>query len=107
MSENGPANSTCDHPPMSTGRAALWAKIRSLVVFAETAKRTFFYGINLKLGYELPKFSDTPWGLEIRPIIAVRNLCNKEWELTDYRRELCLLSRRGRREAPRRRDPFL
>jgi hypothetical protein len=31
----------------------------------------------LELGHELPRFSATPWGLEIRPIIGVRN---KEWE---------------------------
>src|SRR6201998_127015 len=53
------------------------AKIRSLFVVPDAAKRSFFYGINFALGYELPRFSSTPWGLEIRPIIGVRN---KEWE---------------------------
>lgn len=53
------------------------AKIRSLFVVPDAAKRSFFYGINFELGYELPRFSSTPWGLEIRPIIGVRN---KEWE---------------------------
>ena len=40
-------------------------------------KRNFFYGVNFELGYEMPQFSPTPWALEIRPIIGVRN---KEWE---------------------------
>jgi hypothetical protein len=38
----------------------------------------FFYGVNFELGYELPRFSATPWNLEIRPIIGVRN---SDWEL--------------------------
>ena len=54
------------------------AKIRSLFVVPDAAKRNFFYGVNFELGYELPKFSPTPWQLEIRPIIGVRNT---EWEL--------------------------
>jgi hypothetical protein len=53
------------------------AKIRSLFVVPDAAKRSFFYGINFELGYELPRFSSTPWGLEIRPIIGVRNA---QWE---------------------------
>jgi hypothetical protein len=53
------------------------AKIRSLFVVPDAAKRSFFYGINFELGYEMPRFSATPWGLEIRPIIGVRNT---EWE---------------------------
>jgi hypothetical protein len=53
------------------------AKIRSLFVVPDAAKRTFFYGINFELGYQLPRFSSTSWGLEIRPIIGVRN---SEWE---------------------------
>ena len=53
------------------------AKIRSLFVVPDAAKRSFFYGINFELGYELPRFSSTPWGLEIRPIIGVRN---SQWE---------------------------
>jgi hypothetical protein len=40
------------------------AKIRSLFVVPDAAKRSFFYGINFELGYELPRFSSTPWGLE-------------------------------------------
>ena len=43
----------------------------------DAAKRSFFYGVNFELGYEMPRFSATPWNLEIRPIIGVRN---SEWE---------------------------
>jgi hypothetical protein len=53
------------------------AKIRNLFVVPDAAKRSFFYGINFELGYELPQFSPLPWNLEIRPIIGVRN---NEWE---------------------------
>jgi hypothetical protein len=53
------------------------AKIRNLFVVPDAAKRSFFYGVNFELGYELPNFSVTPWTLEIRPIIGVRD---KEWE---------------------------
>ena len=53
------------------------AKIRSLFVIPDAAKRTFFYGVNFELGYEMPQFSPTQWNLEIRPIIGVRN---SEWE---------------------------
>lgn len=53
------------------------AKIRSLFVIPDAAKRSFFYGVNFELGYEMPQFSLTPWNLEIRPIVGVRN---SEWE---------------------------
>jgi hypothetical protein len=53
------------------------AKIRSLFVVPDAGKRDFFYGVNFELGYEMPQFAPTPWALEIRPIIGVRN---KEWE---------------------------
>ena len=53
------------------------AKIRSLFVVPDAAKRSFFYGVNFELGYEMPRFAATPWGLEIRPIIGVRN---SQWE---------------------------
>ena len=54
------------------------AKIRTLFVVPEAAKRDFFYGVNFELGYEMPQFAPSPWALEIRPIIGVRN---KDWEL--------------------------
>ena len=53
------------------------AKIRSLFVIPDAAKRSFFYGVNFELGYEMPQFLLTPWNLEIRPIIGVRNA---QWE---------------------------
>jgi len=53
------------------------AKIRSLFVVPDAAKRSFFYGVNFELGYEMPRFASSPWGLEIRPIVGVRNT---EWE---------------------------
>jgi hypothetical protein len=53
------------------------AKFRNLFVVPDADKRNFFYGVNFELGYEMPQFSLTPWALEIRPIIGVRN---KEWE---------------------------
>jgi hypothetical protein len=53
------------------------AKIRSLFVVPDAAKRSFFYGVNFELGYEMPRFASNPWGLEIRPIVGVRNA---QWE---------------------------
>jgi hypothetical protein len=53
------------------------AKIRNLFVVPDAAKRSCFYGINFELSYETPKFSATPWTLEIRPIIGMRD---KYWE---------------------------
>ena len=46
------------------------AKIRSLFVVPDAAKRDFFYGINFELGYEPPQFSLSRWKLEIRPSSA-------------------------------------
>ncbi len=53
------------------------AKIRSLFVVPDAAKRDFFYGVNFELSYEMPRFSQSRYGLEIRPILGVRN---KDWE---------------------------
>jgi hypothetical protein len=53
------------------------AKLRTLFVTPNAAQRSFFYGVNFELGYELPRFSPTPGELEIRPIIGVRN---SDWE---------------------------
>jgi hypothetical protein len=52
-------------------------KIRSLFAVPEADKRSFFYGVNFEFSYEMPQFAPTPWAMEIRPIIGVRN---KEWE---------------------------
>ena len=39
------------------------AKVRSLFVTPDAAKRSFFYGVNFELGYEMPQFSLTRWEL--------------------------------------------
>ncbi|WP_342724984.1 hypothetical protein AAFG07_39585 [Bradyrhizobium sp. B097] len=48
-------------------------KLRTLFVSPNADKRNLFYGINFELSHEMPKFAQTRWGLEIRPIIGVRN----------------------------------
>jgi hypothetical protein len=53
------------------------AKWRNLFVVPDAAKRNFFYGVNFELGYTTAAFSQSRWGLEIRPIIGIRN---SEWE---------------------------
>ncbi len=53
------------------------AKIRNLFVVPHAAEQKFFYGVNFELSYETPPFSQTHYGLEIRPIIGVRN---SDWE---------------------------
>ena len=53
------------------------AKLRSLFAVPDAGKRNFFYGVNFELSYEMPQFAPTPWNMEIRPIVGVRN---KEWE---------------------------
>lgn len=47
-------------------------KIRSLFVTPNAAKREFFYGANFELSYATPRFSETKWNMEIRPIIGWR-----------------------------------
>ena len=51
-------------------------KIRFLFVTPDAAKRDFFYGINFEFAHSMPKFSETRWGMEIRPIIG--------WRMGDY-----------------------
>jgi len=53
-------------------------KIRTLFVVPNAASRDFFYGINFEFSYTTPKFSQSRWALEVRPIIGWRN---SEWEL--------------------------
>jgi len=48
-------------------------KLRSLFVLPNAAERNFFYGVNFEFSNTTPKFSQTRFGLEIRPIIGVRN----------------------------------
>jgi opacity protein-like surface antigen len=47
-------------------------KLRTLFVTPNAEKREFFYGLNLEYDYLMPKFSQTRWGMEIRPIIGWR-----------------------------------
>jgi opacity protein-like surface antigen len=47
-------------------------KLRTLWVTPEAGKRDFFYGLNIEYDYLMPKFSDTLFGMEIRPIIGWR-----------------------------------
>jgi hypothetical protein len=48
-------------------------KLRTLFVSPHADQRSFFYGVNFELSNETPPFAQTRWGLEIRPIIGVRN----------------------------------
>jgi hypothetical protein len=52
-------------------------KLRTLFVSPNADKRDFFYGINFEFSNTTPKFSQSRFGLEIRPIIGVRNA---DWE---------------------------
>ena len=52
-------------------------KLRTLFVSPHADQRNFFYGVNFELSNTTPKFAQTRFGLEIRPIIGVRNA---EWE---------------------------
>lgn len=47
-------------------------KLRSLFVSPNADQRTFFYGVNFELSYSTPRFSQTTYGLEIRPILGIR-----------------------------------
>ena len=47
-------------------------KLRTLFVSPNAEQRSFFYGINFEFSNETPKFSQTRFGMEIRPIIGVR-----------------------------------
>ena len=47
-------------------------KLRSLFVSPDAKQRSFFYGINFEFSNTTPPFSQTRFGLEIRPIIGAR-----------------------------------
>ncbi len=47
-------------------------KLRQLFVSPNAGKRDVFYGINFEFSYSTPKFSQTKYGMEIRPIIGFR-----------------------------------
>ena len=49
-------------------------KIRQLFVSPHAEDRKFFYGVNFELSYQTPRFSQSAIGLEIRPILGVRDL---------------------------------
>jgi hypothetical protein len=48
-------------------------KLRTLFVSPNAAERNFFYGVNFEFSNTTPKFSQSRFGLEIRPIIGIRN----------------------------------
>lgn len=52
-------------------------KLRTLFVSPNAEQRDFFYGINFEFSNSTPKFSQTRFGMEIRPIIGVRK---DDWE---------------------------
>lgn len=52
-------------------------KLRTLFVSPNAEQRNFFYGLNFEFSNSTPKFSQTRFGMEIRPIIGVRN---GDWE---------------------------
>jgi hypothetical protein len=52
-------------------------KLRTLFVSPNADQRSFFYGINFEFSNTTPKFSQSRFGLEIRPIVGVRNA---DWE---------------------------
>jgi hypothetical protein len=52
-------------------------KLRTLFVSPNADQRTLFYGVNFEFSNTTPKFSQARFGLEVRPIIGVRNA---EWE---------------------------
>ena len=47
-------------------------KIRHLFVTPNAEKRDFFYGVNFEFSYTTPKFSQTKYGIEMRPIVGFR-----------------------------------
>src|SRR4030081_3145238 len=48
-------------------------KLRTLFFSSNPAERQFSYGVNFEFSNTTPKFSQTRFGMEIRPIIGVRN----------------------------------
>ncbi len=52
-------------------------KVRTLFVTPHASQRNFFYGVNLELSYSTPEFSQTRFGIEVRPIVGVRN---SDWQ---------------------------
>jgi hypothetical protein len=48
-------------------------KLRTLFVAPSAEKRNFFYGVNFEFSNTTPKFAQTRFAMEIRPIIGIRN----------------------------------
>jgi hypothetical protein len=48
-------------------------KLRTLFVSPNAGERNFFYGVNFEFSNTTPKFSQSRFEMEIRPIIGVRN----------------------------------
>jgi hypothetical protein len=48
-------------------------KLRTLFVSPNADQRNFFYGINFEFSNTMPRFSQTKFAMEVRPIIGVRN----------------------------------
>lgn len=62
--------------PFSVANQTLYSdafKVRTLFVAPHADKRNFFYGVNFEFSNETPRFAQTRWGMEIRPIIGFRN----------------------------------
>lgn len=49
-------------------------KFRQLFVSPHAEDRKVFYGLNIELSYQSSRFSQDPIGLELRPILGVRDL---------------------------------
>jgi hypothetical protein len=49
-------------------------KLRALTVSPHAAERKFFYGLNIELSYQTQPFSQSAVGLELRPILGLRDL---------------------------------
>ena len=52
-------------------------KLRTLFVVPSAGERNFFYGVNFEFSNTMPRFSQSRFGMEIRPIVGVRNA---DWE---------------------------
>lgn len=52
-------------------------KLRTLFVVPSAGERNFFYGVNFEFSNTMPRFSQSRFGMEIRPIVGIRNA---DWE---------------------------
>ncbi|MBV8458864.1 MAG: hypothetical protein JO122_19890, partial [Acetobacteraceae bacterium] len=50
------------------------AKFRQLFVSPHAEQRKFFYGLNIELSYQSARFSQDPIGVELRPILGIRDI---------------------------------